>query len=101
MKPNRSNYEGWFIDYIDGNLNTRDVDQLLSFLGENSDLKEEFDEISNFRIKPDNKIFSNKLLLKKSVSDLPESQFEFLCVAAAEGDLHEEQISELGIGFEY
>jgi hypothetical protein len=94
MKPDRTNYETWLIDYLDGDLNKARVDQLMSFLNENPDIKEEFEEFSQPVLSSDHS-FNNKDLLKKSVSDLPESQFEFLCVAAAEGDLNEVHVSEL------
>jgi len=94
MKPDRTNYEIWLIDYLDGVLDDARAKELLSFLNENPDIKEEFKEFSQPVLSSDY-TFNNKNLLKKRVSDLPESQFEFLCVASAEGDLDEEQISEL------
>jgi hypothetical protein len=94
MKLDRTNYEIWLIDYLDGALDEARAIELLSFLNENPDIKEEFEGFSQ-PVLSCNLYFNKKSLLKKSVSDLPESQFEFLCVAATEGDLDEMQISEL------
>jgi hypothetical protein len=95
MIPDRSNYEIWLIDYLDGNLDPRQVEQLISFLENNPDIKEEFNEITQYNISPDNNSFRHKNNLKKTVSDLSESQFEYLCVAALENDLSDSQAAEL------
>jgi hypothetical protein len=94
MKLDRTNYEIWIIDYLDGSLDEARASELLSFLKGNPDIKEEFEDFSQPVLSCD-LYFNNKDLLKKSVSDLPESQLEFLCVAAAEGDLDETQRNEL------
>ena len=41
MRIDRSNYEIWFIDWLDGNLNSNQVEKLKLFLNENPDLEEE------------------------------------------------------------
>jgi hypothetical protein len=96
MIPDRSNYEIWLIDYLDGNLDETRVSQLFSFLEENSDLRHEFEEISGYKIIPAGKLSLNKNHLKKTYSDLSAEQFDFLCIAAVENDLEEEQKAELG-----
>jgi hypothetical protein len=95
MKIDRSNYEIWFIDWLDGNLNEIQVEQLHQFLMENPDLKEEFDDLSIVRVNPSEKSFSNKNLLRKSIDDLSETQFEYLCTAYMENDLSDDQKIEL------
>jgi hypothetical protein len=95
MRPNRSNYEIWLIDYLDGNLGENQVGQLFSFLKENPDLIQEFEEISGFKIMPDDNSFKKKTLIKKTHSDLSAEQFDFLCIAAIEHDIEEEQKDEL------
>ncbi|MDO9580830.1 MAG: hypothetical protein Q7J06_09750, partial [Bacteroidales bacterium] len=77
MKIDRSNYEIWLIDWLDNNLSDQQVEQLKIFLGENADLREEFEELSRCNLEPSVKSFPNKDLLKKSISDLTESQFEY------------------------
>jgi hypothetical protein len=96
MNPDRTNYEIWLIDYLDGTLNKDQVRMLMSFLEENPDIREELEEFS-LPVLKDYHSFTNKNLLKKSVGDLPESQFELLCVAEAEEDLSEQQRAELEV----
>ena len=95
MQPDRTNYEIWLIDYLDGKLNPHQERQLISFIDENPDIREEFEELSHYIVKPDETSFTSKDILKKSASDLSESQFEFLCVAASENDLSAEQRDEI------
>lgn len=95
MKPDRSNYEIWLIDWLDGNLNEARTEQLMAFLDENPDLKEEADSLSLTRICPDNNRTLEKKNLKKSSSELPFSQIEYLSVAYLENDLTDAQIKDL------
>lgn len=95
MKIDRTNYEIWLTDWLDGKLNTLQVEKLELFLNENPDLKEGFDEMSRFRLKPSEKSFPHKNQLKKSIEDLNSTQFENLCVAYLEKDLSAGQQTEL------
>jgi hypothetical protein len=95
MIPDRTNYEIWLLDHLDGNLNPRQVEHLMSFLDENPDLKEKCSEFIQYNIKPDDISFRHKNRLKKSVSDISESQFEYLCVASLENDLSDQHHKEL------
>jgi hypothetical protein len=95
MRIDRSNYETWFIDWLDGNLGSTEVDQLKQFLVDNPDLKEELDDLAIVRLNPSDKSFSKKSHLKKTNDDLSESQFEYLSVAYLENDLSSEQKEEL------
>jgi hypothetical protein len=95
MKIDKSNYEIWLIDWLDGNLSDLEVEQLKSFLDENPELWEEFDELAMFRLKPSVKSFPDKNNLKKTTADLSGLQFEYLCVAYLENDLSTDQQTEL------
>lgn len=95
MEINRSNYEVWFTDLMDGNLNPQQEEILRQFLIENPDLREEIIDISPARIIPSKVAFNNKEQLKKSPADITRSQFEYLCVAYLENDLSPEQKAEL------
>ena len=95
MKIDNSNYEIWIIDWLDGNLTDLQVEQLLQFLYQNPDLKEEFNEVNSLCLKPYEKLFPQKDQLKKSTADLSGSQFEYLCVAYLENDLSKSQQTEL------
>lgn len=98
MKPDRTNYEIWFIDYLDGNLDEHAVAGLFKFLEENPDLKEEFGELSGYSLVPPDIVFNQKDMLKKSFQDLSDEQFDYLCIARAENDLgagQEEELNEI------
>lgn len=101
MQIDRSNYEIWLIDWLDGNLTDSEVERLQFFLKENPDLKAEFDETANLRLDPSEKLFPHKDNLKKTIANLSESQFEYLCVAFLEKDLTAGQQSELKESIEH
>jgi hypothetical protein len=95
MQIDRSNYEIWLIDWLDGNLDDIEVVQLQLFLSDNPDIKDEYDELTMVRLISSGKPFHQKSNLKKTTADLPESQFEYLCAAFLENDLSSEQAAEL------
>jgi hypothetical protein len=95
VEINRSNYEIWIIDWIDGNLIDMQIEQLKLFLSKNPDLKKEFDELAIVPLTSSEKSFPDKDLLKKSTADLSGSQFEYLCIAYLENDLSNDQQTEL------
>jgi hypothetical protein len=95
MNIDRSNYEIWLIDWLDGNLSDIRVEQLKLFLKENPDIKEEFEGLKSIGLKPDLTSLPNRNHLKKSFEDLTQPQFEYLCVAYLENDLTAGQRSEL------
>ncbi|MBW6500483.1 MAG: hypothetical protein K0B05_03735 [Bacteroidales bacterium] len=95
MKPDRSNYEIWFIDWLDGKLDESQVQQLQEFLDGNPDLMEEFKVLAPVHLKPPDGSFVSKESLKKRPGDLTDSQFEYLCIASLENDLSPAQAGEL------
>jgi hypothetical protein len=95
MKPDRSNYEIWLIDWLDGNLDETRTRELTDFLEENPDLNEEFDSLAALYLPPDTVRFPAKEKLYKSVSELALPQVEYLSVATLEKDITPEQMAEL------
>lgn len=95
MKPDRSNYEIWFIDWLDGNLDSNQIEELNIFLDKNPDLREEFRELSPVVIEHSDSQYKNKKSLMRSPADISESQFEYLSVAFLENDLTTEQKTDL------
>ncbi|MBK8882611.1 MAG: hypothetical protein IPN67_09590 [Bacteroidales bacterium] len=95
MQIDRSNYEIWIIDWLDGNLNSLQVEKLKLFLEQNHDLREEFNDLTSVKPASSGTGFHHKENLKKSPSDLSPSQFEYLCAAYLENDLNASQESEL------
>ena len=95
MKPDRSNYELWFTDWLDGRLNEKEAGDLEVFLGENPDLREELDGLASAYLEPARIVYKKKKSLEKSVKNYSESQFEHLCIASLENDLTPEHRDEL------
>ena len=98
MQIDRSNYEIWLIDWLDGNLSELQVEQLQAFLKENPDVKEDFDDMDRVREAMhcvSGESFPYKDHLKKKASEISESQFDYLCIAFLEKDLSSVQKSEL------
>ncbi len=90
----RKNYEIYFVDYFDGKLDESSKAELFTFLEQNSDLKEEFEQFEMIVSKPDEKVkFSNKESLKKDTPTL--LNYKTWLVAELEGDLTTEQIKVL------
>ena len=100
MEINRNNYEIFFIDYFDGNLNTEEVADLLLFLEQNLDLKEEFDGLNEVSIPDDEYItYDFKDSLKKNVESctpkITTENYEDYFIASLEGDLLKKDKKEL------
>ncbi len=86
MKINRDNYEAYFIDYLEGNLDEKLVDDFLEFLQQNPDLKEELAMFKSVSLEPEEIKFNKKELLYKNKFD-SEDVFNNTSVAFMEGDL--------------
>jgi hypothetical protein len=95
MQIDRSDYEIWLIDWLDGKLDELQVQQLQHFLAENPDLNDEFGDLENIRLNAGENKFLKKNHLRKTSANLSESQFDLLCAAYLENDLTEEECSEL------
>ena len=95
MQIDRSNYEIWFMDWLDGNLAGKEIEQLKLFLDQNPDLREEFNDLAPVSLVSPGHSFHNRESLKRSFADISEAQFAYLCAAWLEKDLNKEQIEEL------
>jgi hypothetical protein len=95
MNIDSSNYEIWLIDWLDGNLNSLQVEELKLYLEQNSDIREEFNDLASMILMPADILFPHKEHLIKSPSDMSGSQFEYLCTAYLENDLTDSQQVEL------
>lgn len=90
MMINEHNYELYFIDYLDGNINPDQESELLAFLALHPDKKDELEALKQMHVTAGSEIFENKNSLKKSINDIPEineSNFDEFCIARLEGDL--------------
>lgn len=95
MRPDRSNYEIWFIDLLDGKLSDEQAEELMLFLEQNPDLQEELDGLASVSLKALDIKFNIKEQLLKSPENLSDSQFDNLCIANLENDLTPLQKREL------
>ncbi len=82
----RNNYEEFFLDYIEGEINAPDKVALESFLVENPDLKKELDEMMGMNIKCEGITISGE---SDSLKAIPfQENFDDFCIAKIEGDLN-------------
>ncbi len=88
---NRNNYEEYFIDFLDGNLNQTEREQLFLFLDANPDLKKELENFDGELVIKGEVSYENKsILLKKSLlAEVTSTNFDELCIASLEGDLNQ------------
>jgi len=87
MKITRTNYESWFLDFLEGNLDPSLRVEFQAFLKQNPDLEEELDMGDIIKLLTNKTIqFNGKEQLKKSAS-LSQNEFEDQAVAYYEGDL--------------
>lgn len=90
MKITRDNYEPFFLDFLEGNLEENHIDQFLDFMEQNPDLKEELQQVENVCLPDEKIIFSEKNQLYKSEAD-QRIAFENKVVACLEGDLENDE----------
>ncbi len=92
---NRNNYESWFMDYIDGRLDTAAVEMLMTFLDANPDLRKELDGLKEIRLEPGQVDYADKAALRKPDNDPDPSilleHFEDYCLAAVEKQLSQRE----------
>jgi hypothetical protein len=93
MKININNYEAYFIDYMEGNLDASLVNDFIEFLQNNPDLKEELSLLEPVKLEPENILFNKKDKLYKEKLD-SEKEFDKAAIANLEGDFNEEEKSE-------
>ena len=86
MKINRNNYEAFFIDYLEGILDEKLVDDFIEFLQQNPDLKEELSLFQTVSIGQEEITFNKKNLLLKEKYDI-ENEFNQAAIARLEGDI--------------
>lgn len=90
MDITRENYESWFVDYLEGNLDENLVDTFIEFLQNNPDLKEELKLFESVTAVSEDVTFQAKNKLYKSKFDL-EDEFNTAAVAEMEGDLNADE----------
>jgi hypothetical protein len=86
MEINRNNYEQYFIDYLDGNLDPGQEKVLRSFLEFNPDLKEELEGLEKAYLVPAEQSYGDKDVLLKAADP-----FEERCIDFMEGQMKQEE----------
>ena len=89
MNINKHNYEAYFLDYHEKNLSPIQVAELMLFLNEHPDLKEEFENFQSisFAEPIDSISYDEKSELKKNNSALHAGNFEEAAIGLVEGVL--------------
>ena len=90
MTITRDNYEPYFLDFLEGNLEETQIDQFLDFLELNPDLKEELQLLENMTLPEEQIEFSGKDKLYKSSADF-KAATERKMIASLEGDLDSDE----------
>jgi hypothetical protein len=94
---NRENYEIYFIDYFEGNLNFDAQNMLFAFLDANEDLRKEFESFENITIDFDDApVDFDKSKLKKQLAINVENEDNYF-IGQVENELSPEQEFELSI----
>jgi hypothetical protein len=86
MEINKNNYEAFFLDYFEGNLNDLQTQHLFQFLENNPELKNEFKSFENISIEKEEIVFEEKNdLIKPEVN---HHNYQSFLIASAERDLN-------------
>lgn len=96
---NRSNYEKFVIDYLDGILSVDENNCFIAFLNNNPDIAEEIEDLGEAVLLPEDVDFSPKEQLKKkpvsAIGNINGDNYEEYFIASYENDLISEEISNL------
>ncbi len=96
MNINLTNYEAYFLDYHEGSLSPALVKELMDFVAQHPELKEEFENFEAVSLTDSENIaFDKKELLKKSTAGINESNFDEHAVQYMEGTLPVDLQNEL------
>ena len=93
MKITRDNYEVFFLDYLEGNLDEKMVNDFIGFLEVNPDLRQELHLFEPVKLPGIEEKFSRKNSLYRSELNQNET-FDIQTVAWLEGDLTAEEAAE-------
>ena len=88
---NRNNYESYLIDLVEGNLDAQTADELMLFLDDNPDIREEFEAFDSVILEPEPVSFHGKASLKHNEiapsGSINEDNYEACFIAWYENDL--------------
>jgi len=77
MNINRNNYEEFLLLYMDGELSAEIEQEVNIFLESNSDIKQEFDDLLNTKLQPEDIAFGDiSCLLKSEEASISLNNYE-------------------------
>lgn len=84
MNINKHNYEAFFLDHHEGNLTPQEVAELLLFVEQHPELKEEFESFENFTLEDFSSFhFADKANLKKEITEQNREEYFIRAVDGA------------------
>ncbi len=91
---NKHNYEAYWLDFLEGNLNADDAQALQVFFMEHPEIKPEAFDVDEFSLNPESIAFENKAALQRD-ENIPElSVQDALLIGLLEDALSDEQKTE-------
>ena len=88
MNINLTNYEAYFLDYHEGSLSPALVKELMEFISQHPEIKEEFESFESIALNEAEEIsFDKKELLKKSSNGINAGNFDEYAIQQVEGIL--------------
>lgn len=95
MEINLHNYEAYFLDYHENKLDAAATAELMLFLGQHPQLKEEFESYKHVSLEPTAISFGDKDSLRKFNSPVNPNNFDEIAAQAVDGTLSLELQHEL------
>jgi len=90
MSINRNNYETYLIDYLDGTLHPNEVAEVLLFLEQHADIKQEYEALGGIVLYATETNFNSSMLLKSE-----HNRNQLLLFKEIEGNLSHQEALEL------
>jgi len=89
IKIGLDNYEVWFLDFLEGNLNKSRLEELDRFLSLHPEMKEELHEMELLHLPAEKISFKGKSGLKHTPADYAGvTEEDYQCIAFMEGDMN-------------
>jgi len=98
---NIDNYEIFIIDYLDGKLSQDQSVDLMSFLDENPEIKEDIEDLNNFSLQANNENYDFSKLKKplklNPPTNINSKNIDKYLIAELEGDISESEKEEIRV----
>jgi len=91
-KINFNNYEAYYLDYLEGNLSPKDIEQLFLFLNQNPELKSDLENFELIQLNANLEVSYDK---EKLHQDINENNVEDYIIASIEQEIEYGDATEL------